>query len=105
VAPPDLTVDDLDVIPAVTGEDDVESLLPASAVALSGEVVAAADGESGAGGAAAVDEGPARLRAGRERVFGRRIAAKAVEVAAASEADRRTLAGLLGCAADPVTPA
>ena len=102
VAPPDAAVDDLDVIPAVIGEDDVESLLPASPVALSGDGVTAADGECAAGVVAA-DEGPARLRAGRERVFARRIAVKALQVAVATEADRRTLAGLLGCAADPVT--
>jgi hypothetical protein len=49
------------------------------------------------------DRGPERLRAGRERSFARRVAAKAVEIAAAPEPDRKTLAGLLGCAADVVT--
>ena len=48
------------------------------------------------------DHGPARLRAGRERSFARRVAAKALEIAAAPEADRGTLAGLLGCTADVV---
>ena len=42
------------------------------------------------------------MRAGRERSFARRIAAKAVEIAAAPEPDRTTLAGLLGCPADVV---
>lgn len=98
VAPTDLAVDDLDVIPAVAGQDDVELLLPAAAAALAGGVV------TGAGSAAPPpDEGPARLRVGRERVFARRVAVKALELAAAAEADRRTLAGLIGCAADPVT--
>jgi len=49
------------------------------------------------------DRGPERLRAGRERSFARRVAAKAVEIAAAPEPDRTTLAGLLGCPADVVT--
>ncbi len=49
------------------------------------------------------DRGPERLRAGRERSFARRVAAKAVEIAAAPEPDRKTLAGLLGCPADVVT--
>ena len=43
------------------------------------------------------------LRAGRERSFARRIAAKTVEIAAAQEPDRNTLAGLLGCPADVVS--
>jgi hypothetical protein len=50
-----------------------------------------------------IDLGPARLRAGRERSFARRIAMKAVEIAAAPEPDRATLAGLLGCPADVVS--
>src|SRR5664279_5154599 len=98
VAPTDLAVDDLDVIPAVAGQDDVELLLPAAAAAPAGGVV------TGAGSAAPPpDEGPARLRVGRERVFARRVAVKALELAASAEEDRRTLAGLIGCAADPVT--
>jgi hypothetical protein len=49
------------------------------------------------------DRGPERLRAGRERSFARRVAAKAVEIAAAPEPDRTTLAGLLGGPAVVVT--
>ena len=49
------------------------------------------------------DLGPARLRAGRERSFARRIAVKAMEIAAAPEPDRNTLAGLLGCPPDVVS--
>src|SRR6478735_7830613 len=49
------------------------------------------------------DRGPERLRAGRERSFARRVAAKAMEIAAAPEPDRSTLAALLGCPADVVS--
>ena len=89
------------------GLHDVEAILPASQIASSARDVAP---DSGAvrtpdqtGTDTDTDRGPERLRAGRERSFARRVAAKAVEIAAAPEPDRKTLAGLLGCPADVVT--
>jgi len=83
-------------------EFDVNSVLPAAEIAADEP----ADRDSSANPvspAADADQGPVRLRAGRERAFARRIAAKALEISAATEPDRAMLAGLLGCDNDVVT--
>jgi hypothetical protein len=81
---------------------DVESVLPAVEPAIA-EKPAVESSPTSDRTDINTDQGPVRLRAGRERAFARRIAAKALEISAATETDRAMLAGLLGCDADVVT--
>jgi hypothetical protein len=78
-------------------EFDVNSVLPAA-----GTTVVEPASDAPAKSVPDGDQGPVRLRAGRERSFARRIAAKALEISAATEPDRAMLAGLLGCDTDVV---
>jgi len=83
-------------------EFDVDSVLPAAEIASDETAVEQQLPDSGSP-IPDTDQGPVRLRAGRERSFARRIAAKALEISAATEPDRAMLAGLLGCDTDVVT--
>lgn len=101
MASPNTTLDDaaLGHMEPFTDHEDVEAILPNHVARSEQEATAAAE----TGTIPDTDRGPERLRAGRERSFARRVAAKAVQIAAAPEPDRVTLAGLLGCPADVVT--